>query len=115
MMRISTVCLLSGALAASALSARTVSAATLTVHTQTPNVKVQAPKVQINPKAVTSTGTQPSLQFRFKEVYTTQQPWSGGTGNNAPQENVGFVYGAMGVQYQNQTTGSGSRHLKNHH
>lgn len=42
------------------------------------------------------------LTWTFAMVYVTKVEWSGGSGEDAPEENVTFVYGAMQVQYTQQ-------------
>jgi type VI protein secretion system component Hcp len=42
------------------------------------------------------------LQYCFRMVYVTNMNWSGGGGDEAPVENIEFVYGGMGVQYCRQ-------------
>ncbi len=44
------------------------------------------------------------LIYIFYMVYVTKVEWSGGGGEEAPEENVTFVYGAMQIQYQMQDT-----------
>jgi type VI secretion system secreted protein Hcp len=60
-------------------------------------------------KAGGSTGTSgtPYLIFKFGTVFTTKITWSG-PGEEAPEEEITFVYGQFGVQYLQQTaTGQG--------
>ena len=45
------------------------------------------------------------LKYAFRMVFVTNISWSGGGGEEAPEETVEFVYGAMGIQYIPQTTG----------
>ena len=105
------------ALAAIALSTGGVSAATLTLHTQTPKVKVATPKVEVNPQPLppNAVGMSTGAQYRVK----TKFPWLNGPGkdawleapgNGSPQDNVSINYSKIKIQYQNQTTGSGSHH-----
>lgn len=42
------------------------------------------------------------LTYEFAMVYVTSISWSGGGGEEAPEESVEFVYGAMGVMYTPQ-------------
>ncbi len=44
------------------------------------------------------------LTFAFRMVFVTNITYSGGGGEEAPEESVEFVYGAMGIKYQQQTT-----------
>jgi type VI secretion system secreted protein Hcp len=39
------------------------------------------------------------LTYIFRMVYVTNISWSGGGGEEAPEETVEFVYGAMGIKY----------------
>jgi len=43
------------------------------------------------------------LVYLFKMVYVTSISWSGGGGEEAPEETVEFTYGAMGIKYVPQT------------
>jgi len=45
------------------------------------------------------------LKYAFRMVYVTNVSWSGGGGEEAPEETVEFVYGAMGIQYIPQDAG----------
>lgn len=47
------------------------------------------------------------LVYLFKMVYVTSISWSGGGGEEAPEETVEFVYGALGVKYVPQTSAGG--------
>ena len=40
----------------------------------------------------------PYLIFQFKMVFVTKVEWSGGAGEDAPDEDVTFVYGAMQIK-----------------
>jgi len=42
------------------------------------------------------------LTYVFRMVYVTSISWSGGGGEEAPEESVEFVYGALGVKYTPQ-------------
>jgi len=42
------------------------------------------------------------LQYCFRQVFVTKIDWSGGAGEEAPEETVTFKYGAMGIQYIRQ-------------
>jgi len=42
------------------------------------------------------------LQYIFRMVFVTEIGWSGGEGEANPEENISFVYGAMGMQYIKQ-------------
>ena len=42
------------------------------------------------------------LQYVFTMVFVTKIDWSGGGGEEAPEETVTFKYGAMGVEYTRQ-------------
>ncbi len=42
------------------------------------------------------------LQYCFRQVFVTKIDWSGGGGEEAPEETVTFKYGAMGIQYIRQ-------------
>jgi len=42
------------------------------------------------------------LTYIFRMVFVTNVTWSGGGGEEAPEESVEFVYGAMGVSYTPQ-------------
>ena len=42
------------------------------------------------------------LQYCFRQVFVTKIDWSGGGGEEAPEEKVTFKYGAMGIQYIRQ-------------
>jgi type VI secretion system secreted protein Hcp len=42
------------------------------------------------------------LQYCFRQVFCTKIDWSGGAGEEAPEEEVTFKYGAMGIQYIRQ-------------
>jgi type VI secretion system Hcp family effector len=44
----------------------------------------------------------PYLRFKFGTVFTTKITWSG-PGEEAPEEEITFVYGQFGVQYLQQT------------
>jgi len=44
------------------------------------------------------------LTFCFRMVFVTNISWSGGGGEEAPEESVEFVYGAMGLKYIQQKT-----------
>jgi len=46
----------------------------------------------------------PYLIYKFKMVFVTKVEWSGGAGEDAPDEDVTFVYGAMSVNYQQQNS-----------
>ncbi|MCA1686703.1 MAG: type VI secretion system tube protein Hcp [Planctomycetia bacterium] len=49
----------------------------------------------------------PYLVYTFKMVFVTKVEWSGGGGEEAPDEDVTFVYGAMEIQYtQQDSTGA---------
>ena len=39
------------------------------------------------------------LVYLFKMVYVTSISWSGGGGEEAPEETVEFIYGSMGLKY----------------
>jgi len=39
------------------------------------------------------------LVYLFKMVYVTSISWSGGGGEEAPEETVEFIYGSMGLEY----------------
>ena len=45
------------------------------------------------------------LKYCFRMVYVTNVSWSGGGGEEAPEETVEFVYGAMGINYIPQDSG----------
>jgi type VI secretion system Hcp family effector len=42
------------------------------------------------------------LQYCFRQVFVVKIDWSGGGGEEAPEETVTFKYGAMGIQYIRQ-------------
>jgi type VI secretion system secreted protein Hcp len=42
------------------------------------------------------------LQYVFLQVFVTKIAWSGGGGEANPEENIEFVFGAMGMQYIQQ-------------
>lgn len=42
------------------------------------------------------------LQYVFAMVFVTKIDWSGGAGEEAPEETVTFKYGAMGIEYTRQ-------------
>jgi type VI secretion system secreted protein Hcp len=44
------------------------------------------------------------LQYIFRMVFVTNISWSGGGGDEAPKETVKFKFGAMGIQYLQQTS-----------
>jgi type VI secretion system secreted protein Hcp len=44
------------------------------------------------------------LTYCFRMVFVTNISWSGGGGEEAVEETVEFVYGAIGVKYQQQTS-----------
>ena len=44
------------------------------------------------------------LVYKYAMVYVTKVEWIGGGGEEAPEENVTFVYGALQIQYQMQDT-----------
>jgi type VI secretion system secreted protein Hcp len=46
----------------------------------------------------------PYLVYQFKMVFVTKVEWSGGAGEEAPDEDVTFVYGAMQISYQKQNS-----------
>ena len=52
------------------------------------------------------------LQYCFRMVYVTNVSWSGGGGEEAPEETVEFVYGAMGIHYIPQKS-TGEQDLAN--
>jgi type VI secretion system secreted protein Hcp len=43
------------------------------------------------------------LVYRFRLVFVTKMTWSDSSGDDAPQEEVEFAYGAVQVQYAQQT------------
>jgi type VI secretion system secreted protein Hcp len=47
------------------------------------------------------------LQYIFRMVFVTGINWSGGGGEEAPKETIKFKFGAMGIQYIQQTAGGG--------
>jgi type VI protein secretion system component Hcp len=46
----------------------------------------------------------PYLIYTFVMVFVTKVEWSGGGGEEAPDEDVTFVYGAMQINYQQQNS-----------
>jgi len=42
------------------------------------------------------------LQYIFRQVFVVEIGWSGGGGEEAPNESVKFRYGAMGIRYVQQ-------------
>jgi type VI secretion system secreted protein Hcp len=44
------------------------------------------------------------LKYAFRLVYVTSISWSGGGGEEAPEETVEFVYGALGIKYLPQSS-----------
>ena len=51
----------------------------------------------------------PYLVYKFKMVFVTKVEWSGGAGEDAPDEDVTFVYGAMSINYQQQNSSGPAR------
>ena len=47
------------------------------------------------------------LQYIFRMVFVTGINWSGGGGEEAPKETIKFKFGAMGIQYIQQTASGG--------
>lgn len=43
------------------------------------------------------------LQYIFCQVFVTNISWQGGSGEEAPKESIKFKFGAMGIQYIQQT------------
>ena len=98
------------ALAAIALSTGGVSAATLTLHTQTPKVEVNPQPLPPNAVGM-STGAQYQVKTKFPWLNGPgKDAWLEAPGNGSPQDNVSINYSKIKIQYQNQTTGSGSHH-----
>ena len=130
MMRISTFCVLSGALAALLLSATGPSAGSLTIPSSTPKVIVPAPKVIVHtpptPQGNTSIYVYHSdMVIKGNNANTSEKGGSlkqlnnGATavqaqGANA-QDNVSLKFDKMKVQYQNQTPSGGGTKVKNGH
>jgi len=42
------------------------------------------------------------LEYIFSMVFVTGITWDGGSGDEAPSEEIKFIYGALGIQYQRQ-------------
>jgi len=47
------------------------------------------------------------VQFIFRQVFVTGVNWSGGGGEENPKESIKFKFGAMGIQYVQQTAKGG--------
>jgi len=92
MTRTSTICVLSGALAAFVLPAN-ASAETVTVRPVTPTVKLTLPPPKVNP-VVTHFGT---------PKWNTSNSGQ----NNKPKEEVQSDYGKLGIQYEQQNPKAG--------